>query len=137
MNLLPIKTIFHEEKRQIQVQGKFGNVQGILHALSGVKFSGYEIHMGRTNRYGGTPLLDLDGGAQSNNVYGSYIHGIFDEPEVVKGFLQGVLKSKGYSIDSISVKDWRAYKEEQYDKLADIIRASVDMKEIYKILEEG
>ena len=33
--------------------------------------------------------------------------------------------------------DLQAYKEREYDKLADLIRSSFDMKEIYKILEEG
>ena len=35
------------------------------------------------------------------------------------------------------MRDWKAYKEEQYDRLADIIRESLDMERIYQIIEKG
>lgn len=54
-----------------------------------------------------------------------------------KGFLGALLKQKGYDPSEIQVTDWRAYKEEQYDKLADIIRESLDMERIYQIIEKG
>ena len=74
-------------------------------------------------------------GAQCGNVYGCYIHGIFDAPEAAKGFLTAILKKKGYDPDQIQVADWKAHKEEQYDRLADIIRSSLDMEAIYKIIQ--
>lgn len=36
-----------------------------------------------------------------------------------------------------SGQDWKQYKEEQYDKLADLVRSSLDMKKVYEILEQG
>ena len=45
-----------------------------------------------------------------------------------------LLKEKGYDPETVQAVDWKAYKEEQYDKLADIVRASLDMKEIYRII---
>ena len=48
-----------------------------------------------------------------------------------------MLKQKGYDPSEIQVTDWRTYKEEQYDKLADIIRESLDMERIYQIIEKG
>nr|WP_294491089.1 cobyric acid synthase [uncultured Mediterraneibacter sp.] len=76
-------------------------------------------------------------GAQKGNIYGCYIHGIFDAPECAKGFLSAILKAKGYDTDQIQVRNWKSYKEEQYDKLADIIRESLDMERIYQIIEKG
>ena len=35
------------------------------------------------------------------------------------------------------MRDWKASKEEQYDRLADIIRESLDMERIYQIIEKG
>ena len=76
-------------------------------------------------------------GAQWKNVYGCYVHGIFDAPGAAKGFLAAILKKKGYDPGQIRVKDWKAHKEEQYDRLADIIRSSLDMEAVYKIIEKG
>ena len=44
------------------------------------------------------------------------------------------MKEKGYGPETVQAVDWKSYKEEQYDKLADIVRASLDMKEIYRII---
>ena len=44
------------------------------------------------------------------------------------------MKEKGYDPETVQAVDWKSYKEEQYDKLADIVRASLDMKEIYRII---
>ena len=54
-------------------------------------------------------------GAWSGNVYGCYVHGIFDAPGCAKGFVSALLKEKGYDPSRIKVTDWKAYKEEQYD----------------------
>ena len=35
------------------------------------------------------------------------------------------------------VRDYQAFKEEQYDKLADHVRKYVDMERIYEILREA
>ena len=48
-----------------------------------------------------------------------------------------ILKIKGYDQDRIRVTDWKSHKEEQYDRLADIIRSSLDMEAVYKIIEKG
>ena len=132
-------------------------MEGILRELSGTELEGYEIHMGETFALTpGRSLVefaditdksndipeDLSGGiradgAQCGNVYGCYVHGIFDAPGCAKGFVSALLKKKGYDTSAIEVTDWKAYKEEQYDKLADIIRESLDMEKIYQIIEKG
>ena len=76
-------------------------------------------------------------GACRGNVYGCYVHGIFDDPEAAGGFLSALLKKKGYDPAQVRARDWNAYKEEQYDRLADIIRESVDMEAVYRIIEKG
>lgn len=154
MGLLPVKTVFCKSKRTVRVRGTFETVGGILSGLSGTGFEGYEIHMG-TTVYDGpegkeyAPLVrrmdetEEDGdrfradGAQNGNVYGCYIHGIFDAPQSSGGFAGALLREKGYDPSELKVKDWKTYKEEQYDKLADIIRESLDMDAVYRMIEEG
>ena len=162
MGLLPVRTVFGSEKRRTRVHGRFLEMAGILEELTGTGFEGYEIHMGESRlREGVGQLVEFTDdtlpeashperktggcgarqnradGAQSGNVYGCYIHGIFDAPGCAKGFLGAVLKKKGYDAAHIQVRDWKAHKEEQYDKLADIIRESLDMERIYRIIEKG
>ena len=155
MGLLPVRTVFQQEKRRTRVEGKFLSLEGILKDLSGSPFTGYEIHMGKSSlTEDGRPFVsiseELSGGSVSGgrssahpdgacrrNVYGCYVHGIFDAPEAAGGFLSALLKKKGYDPSEIRARDWKAYKEEQYDRLADIIRESVDMETVYRIIEKG
>lgn len=76
-------------------------------------------------------------GAYYGNVYGSYIHGIFDKEEVVKNVVQALANCKGLDLSAMQAMDYAAYKEQQYDKLADMLRQHLDMKSIYEILEQG
>ena len=146
MGLLDTKTVFRPEKHRTRVHGTFGEMKGILKEMEGLPFEGYEIHMGETildEHASGLITLENDSdtlqqghpdGSQKENVYGCYVHGIFDSPEMSGGFLSALLKEKGYDPETVQAVDWKSYKEEQYDKLADIVRASLDMKEIYRII---
>ena len=148
MGLLPTKTVFEKEKVRTRVSGNFNEVSGILSQLSYVEFEGYEIHMGQTtydfneeelttiDNVNGEDIIKNDG-LYKDNVYGSYIHGIFDKEEVSKAIVESLCIHKGIDYSSISTVDIEKYKEEQYDKLAEGIRNSLDMKAIYKILESG
>lgn len=146
MGLLPTKTIFAADKTRTRVSGTFGKVTGILAELCDVRIEGYEIHMGTTEFTEPAEALvqiqdETKGGAVKadgvfrGNVYGCYIHGIFDETDVIRGVVEALLRQKGYDPDTVQIKDRKAHKEEQYDKLADIIRANLDMKAIYEIME--
>ena len=76
MGLLPVTTVFEQEKRRTRVSGRFAKVGGALAEMSGVCYEGYEIHMGRTVLSKGTvPLVYMEeegeqrqDGAQSDHV---------------------------------------------------------------------
>ena len=133
IGLLNCETVFSAEKHQTQTSGHFANIKGILSSLSGLKFRGYEIHMGETSG-NDIPLLDC-GGAWSDSVYGCYIHGIFDEPEVSAAIVKTLHERKGLRYDGKGI-DRKAYKEKQFDILADEVRKNLDMDLIYKILDQ-
>lgn len=147
MGLLPAKTIFEQEKTRTRVRGTFGKMEGILSSLSGVEIEGYEIHMGTTSLTEGAPILTLsDGvkeepekkdGAAHGNVYGCYVHGVFDKQKAAEGLAGALLRQKGLDPGDIKAVDLDEYKNQQYDKLADVIRESLDMDAIYHILEGG
>lgn len=147
MGLLPTKTLFEQEKTRTRVRGTFCHVEGMLAGLNGVEIEGYEIHMGTTACPEGQPILILKDdvkegtqkldGAANGNVYGCYVHGVFDKPEAAKELIGALLRSKGLDENDIKAVDLAVYKKEQYDKLADIIRESLDMEAIYEILKKG
>lgn len=148
LGLLPIKTVFEPAKTRTRVRGTFQNLTGEWECLNGVEAEGYEIHMG-TTRFLGTEdhilvlkeetcekACRLDGAAKGN-VCGCYVHGIFDRPEVARAVTSILLRQKGLDEHAVKAVDLTAYKEEQYDRLADIIRENLDMKAVYDILEKG
>lgn len=73
-------------------------------------------------------------GWKPENLYGSYVHGVFDAP-ASRNLATALAAQKGhYPGNGRAGWDYIAYKEEQYDKLAEILRESLDMEKIYEIM---
>lgn len=144
MGLLPGHTVFETEKVRTRVEGTVGELSGLFHGLSGAPLWGYEIHMGHTESSAPslctiapqTGMPSPDGGF-SKNVYGTYVHGFFDSPEIAAGIARALMERKGLDPSQVQTRDFAAYKEEQYDRLAQVLRQHLDMDAIYRILEEG
>ena len=165
MGLLPLATHFEEEKVLTRVEGALGELDGIFASMSGMEVSGYEIHMGRTEISGGRGpedtakltdyrqepeicrplayLMETQGGSKRagangwnrGNVYGGYLHGIFDSPQVAPKLAGILAKQKGTELKDPQTEDYQAYRQTQYDKLAGELRESLDMEQIYAIMD--
>ncbi len=144
MGLLPLKTEFTPEKARTRVSGVFGKLEGVFSALSGQRFEGYEIHMGATPSP--APIAELHDsvsgstrpdGCCSGNVYGSYVHGILDAENVARTVIDALATQKGVDPKTLGSVSNAEYKQQQYDILADTMRAHMDMQKIYEILEAG
>ena len=114
---------------------------GELEGLNGLEFEGYEIHMGRSGEgmpviVGGKDALPAGEGKVLGNVYGSYIHGIFDAHGIADTVVKVLCEKKGVDPEELGTFDRAAYKDQQYDLLAEHMRANLDMDLIYKILDE-
>lgn len=131
MGLLSCRTNISAEKKLCHTSGHFADIEGILSPLSGAEFKGYEIHMGETEN--NDKKLLTTGGAYRGNVYGSYIHGIFDSPDASERLVRLLFERRGLSFRGTAC-DRKAYKESQFDLLADAVRKSLDMELIYRIL---
>lgn len=145
MGLLPMETTFVRQKTRTRVNGTFQHIGGILKELSGIAFEGYEIHMGET-RGKDMPMSRIkdyvqekssEDGLSKGNVYGTYVHGIFDKEEVTTAMIRAIAKHKGIDPDEMEGVDLKAFKETQYDLLADSLRKHLDMKKIYEIMDRG
>ena len=163
MGLLPAATELKQEKTRTQVTGTFGEISGALSGLSGKSVRGYEIHMGSTG-YGGSIAdsenvrqpesrsdvkgyvcriqNEADGGVKydgifSGNVYGTYVHGIFDEGTLAETLVGILAARKGVVLDTGQMISYGQFKQMQYDKLADGLRESMDMEAVYAMLREA
>lgn len=127
LGLLPVATVMKPGKTTRRVEFRFMDSPDLC--------SGYEIHSGETRvtTPSVTPLNILaDGSADgciAGNVIGSYIHGIFDNQCVVSR----MLAMAGFENDEKPF-DSQAYRQEQYDLLADHLRRYIDIDKLYKIL---
>ena len=127
MELLKISTHFSGEKVQKQSRGVIQGVTGIFSGINGMDYSGYEIHMGR----GGDEAVPV---MCSGNIYGSYIHGLFDSRDISETIIRTLCEKKGLNFESLGDHDTAALKEREYNKLADAVRAGLDMDYIYKVI---
>lgn len=148
MGLLPLQTVFEEEKTRTRVEGMISVESGFFHGLKNLSVDGYEIHMGKTTVIPGrekevVPFSRIhlygeqeekEDGFCSGQVYGSYIHGLFDNEQIIDRIIRSIAEKKGILYEEIRMQDYHSYKESQYDRLADILRESLDMKKIYDIL---
>mgnify|MGYP003375769961 FL=1 len=134
LGLLPQCTVIEPEK--ITKQSNFSFLNGKNPETKSCK--GYEIHMGRTTIIGDAPqkpvaLLEdgrTDGYYLGPNCWGSYMHCILDNTDVLNHLAEGF--DKNPVNDNF---DYATFKNEQYDKLADWVRQHVDMDYIYKSLK--
>jgi len=125
LGILPVETTITEEKVTEQCTFTFQN------KLTG---KGYEIHMGETVSEKSSPLCLIDGTKEDGyllnpKTWGTYVHGIFDNTNIVNA----VLNESGQNF--ATEINFRQFKEEQYDKLAELIRENTDMEYIYKSME--
>ena len=130
LGLLDMETVFCGDKVQAQARGRFGEIEGLLSSLTGLSYEGYEIHMGRSRE--ARPALSGKG-----NVYGTYIHGIFDAPNVADEVLKALCRRKGADFARLGAFDAVSYRERQYDLLADAVRANLDMDLVYRSMGVG
>ena len=135
LGLLPCETEFSGQKTRTR-----RTAAAVAEPFSGAALEGYEIHMGRTETNGALPFCRFsDGsadGAVQGNVFGTYLHGLFDTGELTVNLANWLAARKGIEIPAAEPGDRAAYRQRQYDLLADAVRQSIDMNAIYKAMEE-
>lgn len=134
MELLDISTTLLENKTRKQVHGYINSLTGIFEGLTGREYEGYEIHMGiSTEKKEAINAVVV----QKQNVYGSYVHSIFDKADISGNIIKVLADKKGISIGLGSLLDYSMIKEREFDRLAMTMREYIDMDYIYGILREA
>ncbi|KEO72957.1 cobyric acid synthase [Anditalea andensis] len=127
LGLLPVLTVLRSEKTTQQLDFTYRNTTE--------KCRGYEIHMGISKPTAADSPVNYfpdgrtDGYCLNSKCWGTYLHGILDNPVVINDILSPYTAEMGETFD------YQEYKEAQYDKLAAHIREHIDMEQIYHSLQ--
>ena len=150
IGLLEVDTVFELEKTTTQVKGKMeDNLNGYLKELSNKEVTGYEIHMGMTYKREGCktgvvvteklgekvnyPVGSIN---EKGNVFGTYLHGIFDNIDFTRTLLNQIRENKGLEKIESKVSSFEEFKNKEYDRLADYLREHLDIEKIYEIMKD-
>jgi len=149
LGLLDMETEMYPEKITSQVEARVIS-ESLPFAGGGGELAGYEIHMGRSASGGeakpifrimrreGKPVDVEDGLSQPDGrAWGTYIHGIFDNDGFRNKFIEDIGKRSGKSAPAPGPFSFRPWKEEQYDRLAELVRKHVDVGRVLDILFKG
>lgn len=137
INLLPVETVFACSKYTAQSSGRVCKNEE-LHFLKNLNVAGYEIHMGECSydKEAKPFIIKDDGtydGCVSDNVFGTYFHGIFENADFTNALLTKLAKQKHLTREN-TVENYAVYKERQFDMLADMVRTNMNMEAVYNIL---
>lgn len=132
LGLLPLKTVIAGQKvaRQRQVASNFPQ--------EGLPVAGYEIHQGRTRPIetepnDTKPLFDdpnLGVVDATQSVWGTYLHGIFDNGPWRRAWLNRLRQQRGLKALPTGVSNYREQREMMLNSLADAIEPHLDLTQV-------
>ena len=128
LKLLPIETKFNVEKFTRQVTLDKVDFDFLGEKICAENLSGYEIHSGVTSNLDGKILV-------RENIFGTYVHGIFDNDNFRRQILNAVRLKKNLP-PLASIRNLRAEKQKSYDRLAKIVSESLNMNLLKKIIDD-
>ena len=149
LGLLGMETVFASEKLTSQVVAQCQDLHFMGQSISADNLQGYEIHMGHTDftreadkhpftvcQRRGTVCASQEGTANAaGNVFGTYIHGVFDNDVFRRSVLNAIRHSKGLEALA-NTRNVMAEKQQAYEHLADVVENALDMEKLYQIMGE-
>ena len=149
LGLLGMETVFASEKLTSQVVAQCQDLHFMGQSISADNLHGYEIHMGHTaftreadkhpftvcQRRGKTCASQEGTANAAGNVFGTYIHGVFDNDVFRRSVLNALRHSKGLEALA-NTRNVMAEKQQAYEHLADVVENALDMEKLYQIMGE-
>ncbi len=149
LGLLGMETVFASEKLTSQVVAQCQDLHFMGQSISADNLQGYEIHMGHTaftreadnhpftvcQRRGKTCASQEGTANAAGNVFGTYIHGVFDNDVFRRSVLNAIRHSKGLEALA-NTRNVMAEKQQAYEHLADVVENALDMEKLYQIMGE-
>ncbi|MRR56412.1 MAG: cobyric acid synthase, partial [Deltaproteobacteria bacterium] len=141
LGILDVETVLLPEKETHQAEARLLPAALLIAPNAGDTVSGYEIHMGNTTLgptakpfsqllyRSGSEVAVLDGAVSANGrVFGTYLHGIFDNHEFRSAFLNRLRREKGLPIVSAEYRE-----EDPFDLLAEHLERHLDLERLFRI----
>ncbi|NAW56282.1 cobyric acid synthase [Vibrio sp. V38_P2S17PM301] len=130
LELLSAETVLTKQKALTNVTGSL-----TLNTRS-VPVKGYEIHVGRTQTSGSSPVIldaaTTDGEiSDCNQIFGTYLHGILDSPEA----LQLICEWAG--CEAVKLQSHETMKEQAIDQIADAVEQCLDLSLLWPQLQKS
>ena len=142
LGLIDSSTTFAPEKRTRRVDFTLNTGPGLLEGKTDAAGAGYEIHTGVTTGTHTQPFEvsargsrpEMDGAVSDTGwVLGTYVHGLFDSPDIVDRIIGNVARRHGLPRPNVPHYSMEA----EFDRLADVVRTNVDMDLIYSLAHNG
>lgn len=140
LGLLNITTKFRFKKTLSQIKAR--------ELKTNIEISGYEIHHGKTQylnksapvfeiiNFRGRKISKMDGARNKDgSVWGTYIHGVFDNANFRRSFLNRIRQAKGWC--PLKADNNYFDQDKEFDKLANLIRNNINLSLLYQILQKG
>jgi adenosylcobyric acid synthase len=130
LGLLPVSNVLEREKTLTRTEGR--------HAASGLTVRGYEIHHGRLSGEGWEPCIERADGetvgvaSPEGTVWGTYLHGIFDDDEFRRWFVDSLRVRRGLAPIGRPVVVYDL--EHAFDRLAEAVRGSIDLRAVFRLV---
>lgn len=126
LSLINQKTNIMDDKTLKKTSSKISCSKGFFKCLDNAEYEGYEIHSGVTSE-----------SQESDDIYGTYIHGIFDKASVTKALVKGLFERKGIALSQDMmeiIEDYDSYKDKEYDIAAEAVKKSINMDMLLEIM---
>jgi adenosylcobyric acid synthase len=143
LGLLPIQTVMQANKVTRNVKGKMATAVLFGQTVTDGQLSGYEIHIGQTSyQPNATHFAVLSSESERSNtntdgcvsadtrVFGTYLHGLFDEDIFRHQFLRAARSFYGL-LAPLKFHLWKQLREESLDRLAQAVEDALDMEAIF------
>lgn len=142
LGLIKARTVLMKEKNVFDVKAECIGPDGKTYPIKG-----YEIHMGVTEHKGepfsvikkrGDEAASLPEGciAHGGLVWGTYVHGVFDNDGLRESFLDTIRKKKGLAIYD-KKSSFSEVREKSIEALADMVEENIKIEEVLGIMGLG
>jgi len=148
LGLLPVETVFAQDKATYQARARISAASGWMSALNGASIEGYEIHMGRTEstttwleilQRNAQPVRFPDGAASPDGrIWGCYLHGLFTNLQMRHAWLTSLgWRATPANLSNSTTPSVQPTAQNSFDRLADALEATLDMSLLEKIIWEN
>ncbi len=140
LGLLDMDVVFEKEKQTAQAVGVITGTSGWTGPYAGTEIDGYEIHAGKvTTGPEAVPWLQIRGHAdgimnREGNVLGTHLHGLFDDGQLFAAAASQIRRQRGDADPASAPVSFEEFREKEFDRIAAIVRSSVDMDAVYRII---